>query len=220
MKYFKNFLISLILIVAGYLIIANIEHVVMLNTKYTINYSDNNPFEEFSTTMKKLKTNIAKLDKITNVDNISAADLKTLKENVTTMYNGLYKTEFVDKTGKEVITYKKFYTIVENNNENTGVLNIINMYKILGKYETSGIDKLVISAVIDCFFNNALTDDSYKTTVMYDDNFDPFNVDSLPGVGEQALRIKMSELAIEYNLKANTLLYITEYLIEGGTTNE
>ena len=193
-------LLTIIIIgIASFIVIININHIIYLNKEYEYNFSNNEILEDIN----KIKNNI---NKIKNTNNIfDNTDYKNLNELLNSYYNKIINNSILKFNG---IKKFKLRDLNQLDNELPGFLEILSSYKILEKYDSKQIEYEELLSIL-------LASKTFNLTFMYNEPLLSYKYQFLDS-SDTFYTDKVTPRIIEFKYRVKEFLYLTNKIIEVG----
>lgn len=129
----SNVIFGIVICVFGYLLVANILHVIYLNKYETFDF-DSKPMTDIKTNIKTLKSNITKISQLNNKV-LTKEEIKTVELTFNTALKDIEANKLLDYKGEQNIYLKDLFKL-DLDNELSINGNII-MLEMLAKHDES-----------------------------------------------------------------------------------
>ena len=207
----QGFLIVVIVAVTGHILVSNIEHFIYINKQtYTYNFESSNEIKSIKSSLGKIEANIAKMDNLKN-SYIPDEELNDIKTKLTNNVDRIKKLNIWNyNESNDVMNQVELFKLLEEVSKNSPILNTIDMYRTIAKYN----DSLDIDKFIGMSFLLLVGDDGIASSLVnnYKYESDNINVD----IASLNALIVMNNISV----KVNVLEYISNLVIESGDSSE
>lgn len=212
-KILSNIISSIVICMFGYLLVANILHVIYLNKYETFDF-DSKPMTDIKTNIKSLKFNIAKISQLNN-DVLTKEEIKTIEATFNANLKDIEANKLLDYKGKQNIYLKDIFKLDLDNK--LSVSKNISLLKMLSKHDDSINDYLEV--YMYDFINNAYSngDEIQEVRNSYRYNsLDSFNANIME---PSNIKILSRVYSLSYYIAKEN--YIAELVLKiGGDNNE
>ncbi|MDD2435902.1 MAG: hypothetical protein PHO63_06615, partial [Bacilli bacterium] len=187
-KVVSNIIYTIVISICGYLVVANILHIVYLNQHEIYNFNSDN-MTNIKNDIKALETNIKKIN---NLDNhiINEEDLKIIKQRFSSAITNIKDNKLLSYKGKQKM-YLKEFAIIDTATKSS-VLENINILDTLINYDKAL--ETYLESYKYSFVSNA-----YANTFAY--------LETLKGYRYQTLDKSMDDVMEPVNFRTDTRVY-------------
>ena len=212
-KILLNIIFGIVLCVFGYLLIANILHIMYLS-KYDYFDFDSKPMADIKANIKELESNIEKISELNNTV-FTEEDLKTIEDNFNNSLTNIKENKLLDYKGKQKIYLKDLFSLDQTNN--LSISENVSMLKLLSNYDST-INNYLKVYTYD-FINSAYNSEANIQEVIRSYRYN--TLDYFNAIMGEATNTRI--LSRVYNLSYYVVKenYLAELVLEtGGASNE
>lgn len=208
-KIIQNSVIIIVIMMTGFLMISNIEHIIYLkNYRFQVNY-ESDDITKIKESLKVIKENTQKLDKIQN-SYLTIEELTQIKTSLSESILLINDMPMLKEEGIKNLSQAQFFKFVVKNN-NLQIMNIINNYRILSNYDKSLDIEMLINNMymqlisVDTIYRK--TSDNYKYMKLKDSDSTYYITYPTYFIKNMLMRVK-------------TIEEISNITVESGEINE
>lgn len=212
MNKIKMLLSTIIVLISSYLLIANLTHMVALNSKFNLSYDDEY-YYGITKSYNELSAKVVMFNEFNFEQLYTKEEITSLKKEINLEFSHISGFPFLNKKGEQKFTFRQAYELIYSGNENNIGGNYVKIFDIIDPNNKSNLNKLYNPTKAVTIYGRISVESSVQKAMHYYsvDDFLNSNLVSFEAMANQDTQLLIYQNFAETKLE---IAYLDEIISE------